>query len=91
MYLKEHISITKEKVNYYINIFSITAKKKKINFSNTKIKKSPSGKFLVALHKKKSTDNPFFIKHQSIQKFSNKVSRFRKCGKQNGYVPHESF
>ena len=53
VYLKEHISITKEKVNYYINIFSITAKKKKINFSNIKIKKSPSGKFLVALHKKK--------------------------------------
>ena len=53
VYLKKHISIIKEKVNYYIYIFSITAKKKQINFSDTKIKKSPSGKFLVALHKKK--------------------------------------
>lgn len=63
VYLKEHISITKEKVNYYINIFSITAKKRKINFSNTKIKKSPSGKFLVALHKKKI--NWQFFLHQT--------------------------
>ena len=63
VYLKKHISIIKEKVNYYIYIFSIIAKKKQINFSDTKIKKSQSGKFLVALHKKKI--NWQFFLHQT--------------------------